>query len=100
MDASQVRRLKELEEENRKLKQMYANIALDNQILKGIIEKKTLKPEARKEVAEELVYEYDISISRACRIMDIYRSYFYYRSKKDDAPIEEAIRKAAAHSGF
>ena len=27
--------------------------------------------------------------------MDIYRSYFYYRSKKDDAPIEEAIRKAA-----
>ena len=40
MDASQVRRLKELEEENRKLKQMYANIALDNQILKGIIGKK------------------------------------------------------------
>ena len=27
--------------------------------------------------------------------MDIYRPYFYYRSKKDDAPIEEAIRKAA-----
>ena len=46
-------------------------------------------------MAEELVYEHDISISRACRIMDIYRSYFYYRSKKDDAPIEEAIRKAA-----
>ncbi|MBQ2492329.1 MAG: transposase [Bacteroidales bacterium] len=41
MEASQVRRLKELEEENRKLKQMYANIALDNQILKGIIEKKS-----------------------------------------------------------
>ena len=40
MEASQVRRLKELEEENRKLKQMYANIALDNQILKEVIEKK------------------------------------------------------------
>lgn len=39
MEASQVRRLKELEEENRKLKQMYANIALDNQILKEVIEK-------------------------------------------------------------
>ena len=34
MDVSQVRRLKELEEENRKLKQMYANLALDNQILR------------------------------------------------------------------
>ena len=41
MDVSQVKHLKELEEENRKLKQMYANIALDNQILKGIIEKKS-----------------------------------------------------------
>ena len=40
MEASQVRRVKELEEENRKLKQMYANIALDNQILKEVIEKK------------------------------------------------------------
>lgn len=27
--------------------------------------------------------------------MEIYRSYFYYKSKKDDAPIEEAIRLAA-----
>lgn len=40
MDVSQVRRLKELEEENRKLKQMYADLALDNQILRDVIEKK------------------------------------------------------------
>ena len=40
MDVSQVRRLKELEEENRKLKQMYADLALDNKILKDVIEKK------------------------------------------------------------
>ena len=45
MDVSQVRRLKELEEENRKLKHMYADLALDNQILKEVIEKKTLKPD-------------------------------------------------------
>jgi len=40
MDVSQVRRLKELEEENRRLKQMYADLALDNWILKDVIEKK------------------------------------------------------------
>jgi putative transposase len=40
IDASQLRRLRELEEENRKLKQMYADLALDNKILKDIIEKK------------------------------------------------------------
>jgi putative transposase len=40
MDVSQVRRLKELEEENRRLKQVYADLALDNKILKDVIEKK------------------------------------------------------------
>lgn len=39
MEVSQVRRLKELEEENRKLKQIYAELALDNKILKDVIEK-------------------------------------------------------------
>ena len=38
--SSQVSRLRELEEENRKLKQMYADLALDNQILRDVIEKK------------------------------------------------------------
>ena len=36
---NQVRRLKELEEENRKLKQMYADLALDNRILRDVIKK-------------------------------------------------------------
>lgn len=40
MEVSQVRRLRELEEENRKLKQMYADLALDNQILRDVIEKR------------------------------------------------------------
>lgn len=40
MEVSQVRRLKGLEEENRKLKQMYADLVLDNRILKEVIEKK------------------------------------------------------------
>lgn len=42
MEVSQVRRLKELEEENRKLKQMYAKLALDNKILKDVIEKNSI----------------------------------------------------------
>ena len=40
MDASALRRLKELEDENRKLKQMYANLSLEHQVLKEIVEKK------------------------------------------------------------
>ena len=40
MDSSQLKRLKELEEENRKLKQMYADAAIDNMALKDVISKK------------------------------------------------------------
>ena len=40
MDASALKRLKELEEENRCLKQMYANLSLEHQALKDIVQKK------------------------------------------------------------
>lgn len=40
MEVSQVKRLKELEEENRRLKKMYADLALDHELLKEVLEKK------------------------------------------------------------
>ena len=40
MEASDVRRLRDLEQENARLKRMYAELSLDHQILKDIIEKK------------------------------------------------------------
>lgn len=40
MEASDVRRLKELEEENNRLKHMYADISLEKRALKDIITKK------------------------------------------------------------
>jgi len=40
MEVSDVKRLKELEKENRRLKQMYADLSLENSVLKDAIEKK------------------------------------------------------------
>jgi len=40
MEASDVKRLKELKTENQRLKQMYADLSLEHRILKDIIEKK------------------------------------------------------------
>lgn len=40
LNSKELKRLKELEEENLKLKQMYATLALDHQMAKEIIEKK------------------------------------------------------------
>ena len=40
MEASDIKRLKELEDENRRLKQMFADLSLENKALKDIVEKK------------------------------------------------------------
>jgi putative transposase len=39
MDASMMKRLRELEEENLRLKRMYANVQMDNEILKETLKK-------------------------------------------------------------
>ena len=39
MEVADLKRLKELEEENRRLKQMYADLSLDHKILKDVVEK-------------------------------------------------------------
>ena len=40
MDVSQLERLHQLETENRRLKHMYMEVAMDNRILKEVLEKK------------------------------------------------------------
>ena len=40
MEVAHMKRLKELEEENRKLKQMYADVSLDVRMLKDVLSKK------------------------------------------------------------
>jgi putative transposase len=48
MESSDVKRLKELEEENSRLKRLYADLSLDHSILKDVISKKGWGP-ANKE---------------------------------------------------
>lgn len=40
MEVAELKRLKQLEEENRRLKQMYATLSMDHQLLKEVLEKK------------------------------------------------------------
>jgi putative transposase len=40
MEAADIRRLRELEAENRRLKHMYAELSLEHRILKEVLEKK------------------------------------------------------------
>jgi putative transposase len=40
MSASELKRLRDMEEENRRLKRMYADLSLDHELLKDVLEKK------------------------------------------------------------
>lgn len=40
MDSTQLKKLKELEEENRRLKRMYADLSLNHEMLKDVLGKK------------------------------------------------------------
>ena len=40
IEKQELKRLKDLEDENRRLKQMYADVSLDNKMLKDILSKK------------------------------------------------------------
>ena len=51
MDASMMTRLKELEDENRRLKTMYAEERLKAEIIQEAMAKKVVKPSQRREMA-------------------------------------------------
>jgi t-SNARE complex subunit (syntaxin) len=63
MEASELKKVKKLEEENAKLKRMYADLALDD-MAKYVIEKEP----CTKQIVTELKTVYPRGISKACRV--------------------------------
>jgi len=61
MEAADIRRLRELEDENRRLKPMYADLSSENRALKRCDRKKALKPAAKRELAATLQAEHGLS---------------------------------------
>ena len=64
---TELRRLCQLEDENRKLKQLLADLSLDKVMLQDVL-KKALRPTQRKELVGHLIERYRISIKRACLV--------------------------------
>lgn len=49
MEASDIKKMKDLEDENRRLKQMFVDLSIECRALKDAIEKKALKPATKRE---------------------------------------------------
>jgi putative transposase len=92
MTLSELKRLKALEAENSRLKRMYAEAFLDRQILKDIVGKKIVRPVERKEVAKKIITRYAVSKRKACYLLNIGRTSFYYKAKQiDEKEIKEKL---------
>ena len=96
LGVAELRRLKQLEEENRKLKQLVADLSLDKSMLQDVLRGKTLTPDRRRVLAKQTQAAYDVSERRVCRVFEFARSSHRYESVADDqAYLRRRIREIA-----
>ena len=92
-DVSEAQRLKQSEEENRKLKRILADQAMDLVMLKDLVEK-IAKPEAKRVAVAELQEQHGTSERRACRLVGLKRSSHRYRQRRNER--RETLRTRVA----
>nr|WP_153591396.1 IS3 family transposase [Klebsiella pneumoniae] len=96
MEASDIKKMKDLEDENRRLKQMFADLSLECRALKDVIEKKPLKPAIKRELVSYLTAQFAMSLRQACRILSLSRTVFRYQpDTQRDEPVIMALTVAA-----
>ncbi|WP_370551730.1 MULTISPECIES: IS3 family transposase [Chromobacterium] len=97
LGVSELRRLKQLEEENARLKRMVADLSLDKQMLQEVIQKKAVRQARKRELANFLIDAYRVSIRRATAVIQLRQaSYFYRPHPRDDRAERLRIREIAA----
>jgi putative transposase len=96
MGIAELRRLRQLEEENHKLKGIVADLTLDKNA-PGCSVKKGLKPAPKRRLTRYLIGTYQVSERRACEVINLHRWTYRYRSRRrDPTPIRMRIRELAA----
>ncbi|WP_150627693.1 IS3 family transposase [Pandoraea captiosa] len=98
MTVSEAQRLKELEQENNKLKRLLAESMLDNAALKDLLSRKLASPQAKREAVQILMTERAMGVTRACGLVGISRSLFHYepRRRVDDEALTGRMMAIAA----
>jgi putative transposase len=102
MEASDAKKLRGLEDENRRLKQMVAGQALDIQARKAVVAKKMVRPTGYRQAAGMIRREFELGERRACALLGFPRSSCRYasRRKEPDRLAEELRAHAATRPRF
>lgn len=91
-----VKRLRQLDQENGRLKKLVADLTLDIDVLKEVFPKEMVSARVRREQVA-YVQTRGLSRRRACALLSVARSTVGYRSRllTKDAPVLEAMRALA-----
>ena len=96
LGVSELRRLRQVEEENSRLKRLVADLSLDKHMLSEALRKKSLRPARRRELAGWFQDTFQVSCLRACRLAQFSRAAWYRRSRaKDQSGLRLRIRDLA-----
>jgi len=98
MEAVDIKKIKDFEDENRRLKQMFANLSLECRALKDVIEKKLWKPVIKRELVDYLTTRFTMSIRQACRTLSLSGTVFHYQpDTRRDEPVVLVLTEVAEH---
>ncbi|WP_417784380.1 IS3 family transposase [Terasakiella pusilla] len=93
---SEMKRLKQLEEENTRLKGLVADLSLDKAMLQDVIKRKPVKPARRRQIVDHLRIVWQVSIRRACCVLQAGRSTYHYKARRDEqAALRQRIKEIA-----
>ena len=96
IEVSDAKKLRALEEENRRLKRLLAESVLDNATLKEMLSK-TSDAGSRREAVNWAISQKSYSQRRACGLVGIDPRVYRYRSTRpDDAALRQRLRELAA----
>ncbi len=82
---SEMRRLRELEDENGRLKKIVADLTLDRENAAGRHQAKALRPDRKREIIDEVRQDWQVTIRRAFAALHFDRSTYHYQSRRTDS---------------
>ena len=90
------KRLKQLEDENAKLKKIVADLSLDREMLQEVSAEKC-KAWSQARAGETICGDWGVSIRRACRVLEFDTSTYHYSSRRpEQAGLEARIQEICA----
>ncbi|WP_371870951.1 IS3 family transposase [Pelagibacterium lentulum] len=81
---SEMKRLRQLEEENGKLKRIVADLSLDKAMLQDVLSKKPLTPARKRSLVDEIRATWKVSIRKTCDALRVDRSLYHYKSRRGE----------------